>query len=143
MTINGNIVSEIMASLTSQGQFADLTFVVAYENDIKPIPLDKPIVALSTKGCQVGPKLTETLETGQIISTDKRELDTTMSLDIYMPYSAGGMQAHKIFDRIATYLLFDKKLDITKSTCNETECDKSCQAIVLKSQFVFHNIVSA
>ena len=52
---------------------------------------------------------------GEIIKIDSRAISLTLSTDVYLPYSKGGSEGHKIFDRIATYLLFDKKLDITKS----------------------------
>ena len=143
MNQNGSIMESIMLHLTGETQFADLTFVVAYENDIKPVPLNEPIVAFSTKGCHIGPQLTKTLENGKIEATNEREIETTISMDIYMPYSMGGSEGHKIFDRLTTYLLFKRNYNIIKSVCNETEYDKSCQAIILKSNFVIYNKVSS
>lgn len=143
MNQNGTMMESVLLQISGESQFSDLTFVVAYENDIKPVPLDEPIVAFSTKGCQIGPQLTTTLENGKIETTNERELETTISMDIYMPYSMGGNEAHKIFDRLATYFLFKKNYNITKSVCYETEYNKSCQAIILKSYFVFYNKVSS
>ncbi len=143
MNQNGTMMDSIMLQISSEAQFLDLTFVVAYENEIKPVPLNEPIIAFSTKGCQIGPQLTQTLENGKIETITDREIDTTISMDIYMPYSMGGNEAHKIFDRLATYFLFKKNYNIIKSGCYETEYDKSCQAIILRSYFVFHNVVSS
>ena len=143
MNQNGTMMDSIMLQISGEAQFVDLNFVVAYENDIKPVPLSEPIVAFSTKGCQIGSQLTRTLDNGKIETTNDREIETTISMDIYMPYSMGGNEAHKIFDRLATYFLFQRKYNITKSGCYETEYDKSCQAIILKSYFVFHNVVSS
>ena len=143
MNQNGTMMDSIMLQISSEAQFLDLTFVVAYENEIKPVPLNEPIIAFSTKGCQIGPQLTKTLENGKIETISDREIDTTISMDIYMPYSRGGNEAHKIFDRLATYFLFKKNYNIIKSGCYETEYDKSCQAIILRSYFVFHNVVSS
>ena len=123
--------------------FSDITFVVAYENEIKPTPLNKPIVAISVKGCEIGEKLTETLENGEITVTNKRDMKTTLSADIYLPYSMGGSNGHKIFDRIATYLLFTKKYNISKSVCYNTDYDSNCEAIILRTHFIFNNTVSA
>ena len=67
-------------------------------------------------------KLTETLDTGEITVTYKREMNTTLSADIYLPYSMGGSAGHKIFDRIATYLLFTKKHNISKSMEYRESC---------------------
>lgn len=143
MNQNGTMMESVLLQISGESQFADLNFVVAYENDIKPVPINEPIIAFSTKGCQIGPQLTRTLDNGKIEATNEREIETTISMDIYMPYSMGGNEAHKIFDRLATFLLFKKNFSITKSGCYESEYDKSCQAIILKSYFVFYNKVSS
>lgn len=143
MTINGQMAEGIVTNLSANSDFSDLTFVVAYENEIKPTPISKPIVAVSVKGCEIGERLTETLETGEITETESREMLTTLSVDIYLPYSMGGSEGHKIFDRIATNFLFAKDLDITKSVCYNTEYDKDCEAIVLRTYFVFKHIISS
>ncbi len=86
MTTNGTLAEAMVSSLSTDTQFSDITFVVAYENEIKPTPINKPIVAISVKGCEIGEKLSETLDTGEIKVTDKREMNTTLSADIYLPY---------------------------------------------------------
>ncbi len=143
MTQNGSLMESVMLAFSGEERFGDLTIVVAYENDIKPTPLSEPIVAFSTKGSQIGPKLTSTRDTGEIIITNNREVETTLSVDIYLPYTMGGNHGHKLFDRLATFLLFETSYNVIKAGCYETEYDKSCQAIVLKSYFVFKNVVSA
>lgn len=143
MTINGNMTDGLVRTLSATSEFSDLTFVVAYENGIKPTPISKPIVAVSVKGCEIGERLTETLDTGEITEIAAREMHTTLSVDIYLPYSMGGSAGHKIFDRIATYFLFGKDFDIIKSVCHETEYDKSCEAIVLRTYFVFKHTISS
>lgn len=143
MTTNGTLAETVVSALSVDTQFSDVTFVVAYENEIKPTPLGKPIVAISVKGCEIGNKLQETLESGEIKITDKREMNTTLSVDIYLPYSMGGSAGHKIFDRIATYLLFTKKHNISKAVCYNTDYDSNCEAIILRTHFIFNNTVSA
>ncbi len=143
MTQNGTTMENVMIAVSGEEKFSDLTIVVAYENDIKPTPVKEPIVAFSTKGSQIGPKLTTTLDSGKIVSTNNREVETTLSVDIYMPYSMGGNHGHKVFDRLATFLLYETSYNIVKAGCYETEYDKSCQTIVLKSYFVFKNVISA
>ena len=143
MTTNGTLAETMVSSLSTDTQFSDITFVVAYENEIKPTPVSKPIVAFSVKACEIGDKLQETLETGEIKTTNKREMKTTLSADIYLPYSQGGSAGHKIFDRIATYLLFTKKHNISKSVCYNTDYDSDCEAIILRTHFIFNNTISA
>ncbi len=143
MTVNANFVNFVYSCLKGDPIFNDLTFVIAHENDIKPTPLEKPIVALSPKGCVIGDKLTQTNDNGEIIVTKKREVKSTVSIDIYLPYSMGGIEGHRIFDQIATFLLFTQNLTISGATCSEADYDASCQAIVLKSSFVFINVVES
>lgn len=143
MTINGQIAETLVNKLSSSSAFTDLTFVMAYENEIKPTPVSMPIVAISVKGCKIGEKLTETLDTGEITETKKRELLSTISVDIYLPYSMGGCEGHKIFDRIATFIIFASEMKIATATCGAADYDKSCEAIVLKTQFIFRNIIAS
>lgn len=143
MTINGNLAQEIVSLLTGDTQFSDLTFVIAYENEIKPTPLTKPIVAISVKNCEIGEKEIEILENGEISDTMSRNMNTTLSVDIYLPYSKGGSEGHKIFDRIATFLLFTKNRNIIKAVCYNTDYDSSCQAITLRTHFIFNNLISS
>ena len=143
MTINGNLADTLVEELAANTQFSDIAFVVAYENEIKPTPLTNPIAALSVKKCEIGERLTDTLDTGEIKTATARPVKTTVSIDIYMPYSKGGSEGHKLFDKIATYLLFLKKHNVSKVVCGDADYDKSCQAIVLRSTFVFDNTVTS
>lgn len=142
MTINGDIATRAVEMLSEASSLSDVTFVMAYENEIKPTPLTKPICAVSVKKCEIGDYLKKTLDTGEIVTGISRPAETTLSIDIYMPYSMGGINAHELFDKIATYLLFEKKCNIIKATCADTDYDKACQAIVLRAQFTYYSTVA-
>lgn len=143
MTVSTSLVKTLATNFPIMPAFSDISFVVAYENEIKPTPVSKPIVAFSIKGCEIGERLTETLETGAIVVQKSREMLTTLSVDIYLPYSMGGNEGHSIFERIATQLLFVRNYDITKVTCGDADYDKSCEAIVVRSKFVFKSVISS
>lgn len=143
MEISGNSAQEMVSRLSKDEQFSDLNFVVAYENEIKPTPLDKPIVAVSVKSCEIGDRNTTTLETGEIVNIDNRKISLTLSTDIYLPYSKGGNEGHKIFDRIAIFLLYTEKLPITKAICYDADYDPTCQAIIVRTNFTFSSIIPA
>lgn len=124
--------------------FSDVRFVLAYQNTIKPTPVTKPIVAVSVKECQVGERLKETLETGEVMWTNNRNVDTTVSMDIFLPYSSNGIEAVKIYDRIASIILFQLlKYDTLGSTCGPAEYDTSCQAIVVRTTFTIRDVTNA
>ncbi len=142
MTVNSNIAQNTVTALSAETTLKDITFVVAYENEIKPTPLTKPIVAVSVKSCEIGDKLTNTLDNGEIVVSDSRKVATTVSVDIYLPYSMGGNEGHKIFDRIATFLIYKRGDSITKAVCYDADYDKNCQAIVVRTYFVYANTVS-
>lgn len=143
MEISGNSAQEMVSRLSADSQFSDLSFVVAYENEIKPTPLDKPIVAVSVKSCEIGDKSTTTLETGEVVDIDSRKISLTLSTDIYLPHSKGGSEGHKIFDRIATFLLYTEKLPIVKAVCYEADYDSTCQAIIVRTKFTLSSIIPA
>ncbi len=143
MTVSGTLAEEIVNELKSNSQFDDISPVLAYENEIKPTPILKPIVALSVKGCEIGGKITKTLENGEYEVTDDRKMSTTLSVDIYLPYSMGGSEGHKLFDRLATFFLFTKNYNITKAVCYSTDYDSSCEAISLRTNFVFNNTIAS
>ena len=143
MTINGTLAQNTVNTLSAETGFSDIDFVVAYENEIKPTPLTKPIAALSVKSCEIGDKLTKTLDTGEIVVTNSRKMNTVLSIDIYLPYSMGGSEGHKIFDRLATYFLFTGSYTVTQIVCGDADYDKDCQAIIVRTKFTFSNTVNS
>lgn len=140
--ISSTAPETIYNMLKNSDKFPDITFVVSYENEIKPTPVDKPIVAISAKGCSIGEKLSQTLETGEIVETNKREVNTSISIDFYMPYSMGGLEGNKIFDKVVKFLIYEKNHNIKTVKCSEADYDKSCQAIVLRSVFTYTDKIS-
>lgn len=141
MTVNGDLASYVLGLLSENSGFSDIQFVLAYENDIKPTPLSKPICAVSVRRCEIGDRLKEIISTGEIVTTDKRYCDTVLSADIYMPYSMGGISAHRLFDRIATVLAADKKYALKSASCYEAEYSKASQAIVVKTRFKYRSTI--
>ncbi len=143
MTTNGALSATIISALKSSNIFDEFTIVEAYQSQIKPTPISNPIIAVSVKGCTLGEQITEILDTGLSNKTIKRNLNTTLSIDVYLPYTMGGSIGHQIFDKIATYLIYTKSMDILKAVSNELEHDKSCEALILRNDFVFHSVISA
>ncbi len=143
MTQNGSLASSTISLLKASALFDDCTIVEAYQSQIKPTPVSNPIIAVSVKGCTLGERIVEILDNGLSNKTIKRDLETTLSIDIYLPYSMGGSTGHKLFDKIATYLIYTKSLDVIKTVSNELEHDKSCEALVLRNDFIFHTVISS
>ena len=144
MTINTLTKSIFYLFDGDKTNYPDIKFVLAYQSNIKPTPLTKPIVAFSIKDCQVSDKLKDVLDTGEIITTDERNIKITLSVDIYMPYSSDAMKAVGIYEKMASGLLFnsDLAMQVTGSTCGEAVYDSSCQAIVLKTTFTLEDNIN-
>lgn len=142
MNYRGNFVQDIITTLRTSSQFNDINFVLAYENEIKPTPLKKPLVVLSVKSCEIGPKISFVNESGETTETNSRNMNTTLGVDIYLPYSSGGNEGHKIFDRIAAYLIFTKNYKISKAVCDNVNYDLDSQAITLQAYFIFYATIS-
>ncbi len=142
MNTVSDTMTRVMLSVSEQESFGDLTIVMAYDSDIKPTPVKEPIVAFSLKGAAVGPQLTTTKDNGEVVLTTSREIAVTMNVDIYLPYSKGAVHAYGIYDRLATFLIYESGFSVEKSTCYDAEYDKSCQAIILKTVFVFNSTAS-
>ncbi len=128
---------DVFYAVSSLESFSETTCVIAYDNNIKPTPVLEPIIAFSVKGCSVGPQLTKVEDNGKVVVTTDREVETTISIDIYQPYTKGGQHALALYEKIATALIFNSQQKVVKSVCQEAEYDKSCQAIVVKSTFIF------
>lgn len=142
MTVNEETANGTLKMLSESENLSDITFLLAHENEIKPTPINGPIVAVSVKKCNIGDKLKKVIDSGEIVTTESRYADVTLSVDIYLPYSMGGVSGHKIFDRIATCLIFEKKANISEAYCGDSDYDKAAQAIVLRSTFTYRITVN-
>lgn len=134
--------ASIVSTLTKSGKFNDLLIVEAYENEIKPTPITEPIAALSAKGCKIGECMTSTLSNGEIVKTLSRPVETQISVDIYLPYSMGGSEGHKIFDRIAEHLMYVEKQSVSAASCGASDYNKSCQAIILRGVLTYNTVTA-
>lgn len=136
MTINKYLPKTIVNELKVSTKLNDVIYMVAFENDTKPTPITKPIIVVSVKNCDIGPRITETLDTGESVETTKREVKTTLSTDIYLPCAANGNLGPTLFDRIATYLIFTKAHNIISAQCDEAYYDNDCESVIYKAHFV-------
>lgn len=129
MKTNGLLAQLIVNEIRKETTFEDVTFTMNYELTTKPIPLTNPIVTITVKGCEIS----------EADETYMRTINTIVGVDIYLPYSDANAKGYYLFDQIATYLVFQKGYPITKVVCGDLVYDKSCQAVVMHSEFIFKN----
>lgn len=137
MEFSGKFVDYLVDDLSKKEELKSIKFVVAYENDIKPTPVTKPIAAVSVKSSEIGNRLSKTLDNGEIVFTDIRPATLVVSIDLYLPYSLGGNEGHRIFDLIVTVIAKGHNQFLSKAVCYDADYDKNSQAICVKTLFSF------
>ncbi len=140
MAITSEICDTLVQEFELSAKLQDVDFVKAYEIDIKPVPVNKPIVALSIKKCKVGDKVIETQADGKETVTNKRTVLTTVSVNIYTPYSLGTAKSSKIFDQLVKEVLFHHDSSFCEAICYETNYERTSQALVTKTDFVLNSV---
>lgn len=142
MISTGTLAKDIVSKLSAAPILADVRFVVAYDNLIKPTPMSKPFVAISVKGCEVGPRLEYPMEGGGIFISTARKASFTIGGDIFVPFSMDGSIIHDVFDRLSTFFMLTASYDIVSVKCSEAEYDNNYEAVILRAQFVFEEVLS-
>ena len=137
MTICSQLCELIKSELVKSPKFNNIDIVMAYESDIKPVPLEKIIVALSVKKCALGDNIIEVAEDGEETVTSNRNVTSTVSANIYIPYSYKAQNGPQVFESIIDVLMASHNRDILSANCYDTNYVRSAQALVTKSDIVF------
>ena len=129
--------SDILGFLSSQTEITrNCELTLAYENEIKPTPMKKAIVALGVEKMTVGDYLTETAADGAVTVTSNRQADLVLKISIFAPYSYGSYETHKILDRIVTAMLYSQKLyTVTSCESGGVHYVRDTGALVLDTYF--------
>lgn len=117
---------------------AGCSVVVAYENDIKPYPVEKPILAFSVDKVDIGAPIVQIAEDGEQTVTRDRPVDGIVRLSIFVPYAEGPERCQALFKTFADNLLFHISIqNATVSGLRAYACDyvRDCGALVLDADF--------
>lgn len=136
--------SDILGFLSSQAEITrNCELTLAYENEIKPTPMKKAIVALGVEKMTVGDYLTETAADGSVTVTSNRQADLVLKISIFAPYSYGSYETHKILDRIVTAMLYSQKLyTVTSCESGGVHYVRDTGALVLDTYFTLSKVFS-
>ena len=132
-------LQQLVRDFTADEAFSDITFTLAYENDIKPYPVDKPIVAFTTDKTTIGEQLTIYNQDGSQVLSKNRIADTVIKASIFVPYESGALTCFEIFDRVFTKLLFSSSMKIVSSHCYNSSYVRDCGALVLTADFTIRS----
>ena len=131
-TITVNRVESVIEDIK---KLNDYKVVLGYVNSIKPVPITKPIVAVSLKKCNIGKRKTKVDESGEEIEIASRDVSTVVSVDIYFPYASKQSLGIMIFDEISHCLFNHEWFNVLEASAEEAHYDVATQTILIRSQF--------
>lgn len=135
MNMASAMIGKMLTVLKNYPDLADVTLTTAYESDIKPYPVTKPILAFSVKKVTAGARQYIVNEDGSEELSKNRQVDAVYKVDIFVPYESGATECFRLFDLLYSYLLFSTDLQITNCHCYDSEYVRDCGALVLETDF--------
>ena len=129
------IVNRVATAIKEMKNANDFKVILGYVNDIKPVPVTKPIVAVSLKECDIGKRKIVINDLGEEQETLQRDVSTNVSVDIYLPYAYKQSLGIQIFDEITHCLFNHELLNISEASCEEAHYDVASQTILIRSSF--------
>ncbi len=125
----------IVEWLSEKEQLSDINFFTDFPPINKAVPLKRAIVAIGIEELKITDKFIEN-DDGVLERQEYcRTANILMRTSICVPYSYGGDACHDIFTKIIDQLTFNSSLNITESSCEETQSDRDTSALVLKGTF--------
>lgn len=143
MNMASSTISKMLSVLKNLSSLADVTLTTAYESDIKPCPVTKPILAFSVKKVTVGAQQNIVNEDGSEELSKNRKIDAVYKVDIFVPYDSGATECFRLFDLLYSYLLFSTDLHISSCHCYDSEYVRDCGALVLETDFTISIIADS
>lgn len=135
------MVNRFVLVLRNMPALAGTEVVAAYESDLKPYPIEKPIAAIALKTCKFSDKLPVVQPDGTQALSNSRTLETVFKITIYTPYEDGHTAPYGIADHIYTALLFQSTFDIFDTVFYDLNYVRDCHALVLETEFTMRQVV--
>lgn len=131
---------EMLVQLLTASQLMpeECSMVIAYENDIKPYPVENPIIAFAVDKIAIGERLVSVGEDGAETQTKNRTVDSVIKVSFFVPYASGPKECFSLFNSLSTALMFNMALqdaEITAINCADCNYVRDCGALVLESDF--------
>lgn len=135
MNLASSIIKKLLPVLRNDAFYEGMELVAAYESDIKPYPVEHPIIALAVDSQTVGERLVDIAADGTQTRSKRREVEVVYKVSIFVPYENGAQSAYRIADYLHGYLLFRTELSIVGSKYADCNYVRDCGALVLHTTF--------
>lgn len=142
MNVPHTFITNIIPVLQNDPFFETAIITTAYENDIKPYPVEKPIIALAMDKHTVGERLITINEDGSETLSKKRIGESVIKVTFFVPYENGPADCYRWADYLYSYFLFRTELDITGCRFNDCNYVRECGALVLETDFTLRQNLS-
>ena len=121
--------------LNTGNTFEGATLTMAYENDIKPYPVEKPIIAFLPKKITFGDRLTIVNEDGSETRTKARIGECVFKVTIFVPYESGAEACYHWATALYSHMMFDLEMKIRECQYHDCNYVRDCSAVVLETAF--------
>lgn len=120
----------------------DKNMIVAYENNIKPYPVNEPIIALSYKKITLGDRIVKIQPDGAQVVTKQRPVDIVVRISFFVPYASGPAACFRLFDLVSEAILFISTGSVPATNCYSCQYVRDCGALVLHADFTMREVAS-
>lgn len=135
MNISTVMVKKLVSFIKADEFYENVTVTAAYDNDIKPYPVTKPIMAISVDHIVVGDRQEAIAEDGKRSVSNQRQIDATFKFSIFVPYESGAEECFKLFDRLFTVFLFNGDFGVVGGRCSGCKYVRDCSALQVDAQY--------
>ncbi|MGN0519760.1 MAG: hypothetical protein ACI4LB_03385 [Candidatus Fimenecus sp.] len=142
MNVPHVFIKNIIPVLQTDPFYENVVITTAYENDIKPYPVEKPIIALAMDKHSVGERLITVNEDGSETLSKNRISESVIKVTFFVPYENGPADCYRWADYLYSYFLFQTDLDITGCRFNDCNYVRECGALVLETDFTLRQNLS-
>ncbi|MGN0561836.1 MAG: hypothetical protein ACI4K6_03440 [Candidatus Fimenecus sp.] len=142
MNVPHVFIKNIIPVLQNDPFYENVVITTAYENDIKPYPVEKPIIALAMDKHSVGERLITVNEDGSETLSKNRIGESVIKVTFFVPYENGPADCYRLADYLYSYFLFQTELDITGCRFNDCNYVRECGALVLETDFTLRQNLS-
>ena len=137
MNFSTTMLPLLILAIKQDPNFENATVTAAYENDIKPYPVTKPIVAMSVDKEVIGSRIVTVAENGERTLSKQRQIDLTFKVSIFAPYESGADTCFSMFENMSTMLMFNDAFNIVNGRCFDCKYVRDCNALQLDAEFTW------